>query len=71
MSRIRWLIIPLYLVADVNYCDIVTCQNGGTCKELQNEVWPFKCECQGAYAGQFCEIGNEIKPFLEIDIFCV
>ena len=52
----------------MNYCDNIQCLNGGTCKELQNEFWPFKCECLGSYAGQFCEIGNEIKPFLEIDM---
>merc|ERR1711962_1240244 len=32
------------------------CQNGGTCKELQNEFWPFKCECPAPYEGHLCEI---------------
>merc|ERR1712165_209891 len=47
--------------ANVNYCNIITCQNGGVCKEKENDFWPFQCECQAAFDGQLCEIACRDK----------
>ena len=45
------------LPVDVSFCDFVTCQNGGTCKEVEND---YLCECQSSYEGKNCEIGKHI-----------
>ena len=45
----------------MNICNIITCQNGGVCKEEENDFWPFKCDCQPPFEGQFCEIGKKIE----------
>ena len=51
-----------YFYSDANYCDIFTCENGGTCKEFKNQFPPFKCDCQAPFVGQLCETGKKFEP---------
>ena len=51
------------LHVDVSICDFVTCQNGGTCKEVEND---YLCECQSSYEGKNCEIGKHILKVISL-----
>ena len=43
-----------YCERKVNFCENVTCQNGGVCRPLFNN---YKCEClTSSYSGRYCEI---------------
>ena len=51
------------LHVDVSICDFVICQNGGTCKEVEND---YLCECQSSYEGKNCEIGKHILKVISL-----
>ena len=44
-------------VLDINECESVICQNGGTCEE-GIDVW--ECICVAGYTGSNCETGRTI-----------
>ena len=48
-------LILFYIVADINECIGVTCENGATC---QNNIAGFICDCLNGFAGVFCEGKN-------------
>ena len=54
-SPIQCFVYDAYIFVEMLYCDFATCQNGGTCKEVQND---YQCECQSSYEGRNCEIGK-------------
>jgi len=39
-------------VTDIDYCDTITCLNGGTCTSMQSG---FQCECQAPFEGTLCD----------------
>jgi len=55
---------------DVNYCNVITCQNGGICREKENSFWPFQCECQAPFYGQFCEVECKNSNTVYTDAQC-
>ena len=40
------------IATDINECEGVVCQNGGTCEDLVND---FNCACVAGYSGENCE----------------
>ena len=48
---------------DINECIGDVCQNGGTCKEVEND---YLCECQSSYEGKNCEIGKHILKVISL-----
>lgn len=38
-----------------NKCLSHPCQNGGSCKETNNEQTPYTCDCGQGYPGSNCE----------------
>jgi len=38
---------------DVNYCEFITCLNGGTCQNMQNG---FQCSCVAPFEGTLCDV---------------
>ena len=43
------------IATDINECEGVVCQNGGTCEDLVND---FNCACVAGYSGENCENGE-------------
>ena len=43
------------IATDINECEGVVCQNGGTCEDLVND---FNCACVAGYGGETCEISE-------------
>ena len=39
-------------LADIDACDSLTCQNGGSCAD---NIVGYKCECTAGYTGDHCE----------------
>ena len=54
------LILVYLFVLDIDDCDGITCQNGGTCIDAVNA---YSCNCAPGYDGDHCENGN-FKDFL-------
>ena len=53
------LIYPcIGMFSDVNECESIECQNGGTC---QDGIGSFTCECVRGYEGETCQIGKLMK----------
>ena len=44
-----------FILLDIDECDSVPCQNGGTCIDSINE---FTCDCIPGYTGIYCETGK-------------
>lgn len=44
----------LCLVSDIDYCNNVTCKNGGSCVD---GIDKYKCSCSAGFSGDHCETG--------------
>ena len=53
MPAIAHLAILECCETDINDCENVTCQNGGTCVDQVNG---FACNCTPGYTGELCEM---------------
>ena len=47
------MVTPIFL-SDINDCDPVPCQNGGTCTDQLNG---YTCTCVVGYTGDNCQTG--------------
>ena len=45
------------VTTDINECENVTCENGGTCSDVING---FECTCAAGFTGHFCQTGEDI-----------
>jgi hypothetical protein len=48
-------VVCYYNISDIDDCNPITCQNGGTCTDLVNG---FNCSCMSGYNGSTCETGD-------------
>ena len=56
---------PFKLILDIDDCENVTCEHGGSCNDGTNN---YTCSCVAGYTGQHCETGT-LNDFLCEDQF--
>ena len=51
LSDVIRKIVSLYFILYLDYCESISCDNGGTCISMESD---YICQCQRGYGGALC-----------------